>query len=61
LNSTKVLFTGMDGYVYILGLADGKKIWSFNAGTPISSSPAVINDRFYILTQDGRLLAFGSK
>jgi outer membrane protein assembly factor BamB len=61
LNSTKVLFTGMDGFIYILGLADGKKIWSFNAGTPISSSPAAIAGRFYILTEDGRLLAFGSK
>ena len=51
----------MDGYVYILSLADGKKIWSFNAGTPVSSSPAVVNGRFYILTEDGRLMAFGDK
>ena len=49
----------MDGNVYILDLTDGKKIWSFNAGTPVSSSPAVIKGRFYILTEDGRLLAFG--
>jgi outer membrane protein assembly factor BamB len=51
----------MDGYVYILGLADGKKIWSFNAGTPVSSSPAVVDGKFYILTEDGRLMAFGEK
>jgi len=35
--------------VYILGINDGKKCWSFNAGTPIGSSPAVIKDKFYIL------------
>ena len=51
----------MDGNVNILGLTDGKKLWSFNAGTPISSSPAVIKGKFYILTEDGRLLAFGDK
>jgi len=51
----------MDGNVYILGLQDGLKKWSFNAGTPISSSPAVVKDRFYVLTEDGRLLAFGLK
>ena len=61
VTDTKVLATGMDGYVYILSLTDGKKIWSFNAGTPISSSPAVVKGRFYILTEDGRLLAFGEK
>ena len=61
VTETKVLFTSMDGNVSILGLTDGKKLWSFNAGTPISSSPAVIKGKFYILTEDGRLLAFGDK
>jgi outer membrane protein assembly factor BamB len=51
----------MDGYVYILRLTDGKKLWSFNTGTPVSSSPAVVKGVFYILTEDGRLLAFGDK
>jgi hypothetical protein len=51
----------MDGTVNIIGLANGKKLWSFNAGTPVSSSPAVIKGKFYILTEDGRLLAFGDK
>ena len=61
ITSTKVLFSGMDGNVYILGLSDGKKLWSFKAGTQISSSPAVIKGKFYILTEDGRLLAFTEK
>jgi outer membrane protein assembly factor BamB len=45
--------------VTILNLSDGKKLWSFNAGTPISTSAAVTGGRFYVLTDDGRLLAFG--
>lgn len=61
ITQTKVLFTSMDGTVSILGLRDGKKLWSFNAGTSISSSPAVIDGKFFILTEDGRLLAFGDK
>ena len=61
VTNTKVLATGMDGYVYILDLTDGKKLWSFNTGSPVSSSPAVVKGRFYILTEDGRLLAFGEK
>lgn len=61
ITSTKVLFTGLDGNVYILSLSDGKKLWNFNTGTPLSSSPAVIKGRFYILTEDGRLLSFVEK
>jgi len=58
---TKVLAGSMDGYVYILELTSGKKQWSFNTGAPVSSSPAVSKGRFYILTEEGRLLAFGTK
>ena len=61
ITPTKVIFGSLDGYIYMLNLKDGKKIWSFNAGAPVSSSPAVTKDRFYFLTEDGRLLAFGNK
>ena len=61
VSQTKVLFSSTDGFVYLLELQKGSKIWSFNAGTPVSSSPAVTKERFYILTEDGRLLAFGTK
>jgi outer membrane protein assembly factor BamB len=50
----------MDGTVNILNLSDGKRLWRFNAGSAISSSPAVVKGRFYILAEDGRLMAFGS-
>jgi len=59
ISGNKVLFGSRDGYVYILNLETGNKIWSFDTGSPISSSPAVTDGRFYILTEDGRLLAFG--
>lgn len=58
---SKVIFGSLDGFVYMLNLEDGKKVWSFNTGAPIGSSPAVAGNRFFVLTEDGRLLAFGRK
>lgn len=57
----KVLFGSNDGYIYIVGLNDGKRKWSFNCGSPVSSTPAVTKNRFYVLTEEGRLIAFGVK
>jgi outer membrane protein assembly factor BamB len=42
-----------------LDIKTGKRLWSFDTGKPVGSSPAVIDKKFYILTEDGRLLAFG--
>jgi eukaryotic-like serine/threonine-protein kinase len=60
ISPSKVLIGSSDCNIYILSLNEGKKLWSFNAGSPISSSPAICGDRFYFLTEDGRLLAFGN-
>jgi outer membrane protein assembly factor BamB len=56
-----VIVAGMDGYVYIIDLREGRKLWSFNTGSPVSSSPAIAGGKIYILTEDGRLLAFSNK
>jgi eukaryotic-like serine/threonine-protein kinase len=56
----QILATSMDRNIYILNLQDGSKKWSLNSGTSISSSPIVSKDRFYVLTEDGRLMAFGN-
>jgi outer membrane protein assembly factor BamB len=61
IGTTSVLFGSNDGNIYMVSLKEGRKLWSFNAGSPVSCSPAVIRDRFYFLTEDGRLLAFGNK
>ncbi|MGB4292342.1 MAG: PQQ-binding-like beta-propeller repeat protein, partial [Bacteroidales bacterium] len=61
ISGNNVLVGSTDGYVYLLSLLDGSKKWSFNCGSSIISSPAVTRDRFYILTEDGRLIAFGKK
>jgi len=43
----------------VLGLNDGAKLWEFNAGAPLSASPAIANGRIVIGSQDGRLYCFG--
>jgi len=42
-----------------LSLSDGSKVWEFNAGSPLSASPAIANGRVVIGAQDGRLYCFG--
>ena len=55
----KVLVCTKDGYVSILDSEDGTELWHYEAGEPIIASPAIISDRFYILTSRGTLLCFG--
>jgi outer membrane protein assembly factor BamB len=58
VSPSKVLFGSRDGKVYILDIESGERIWDFDTGKPVSCSPAIYGDMFYILTEDGRLLAF---
>jgi outer membrane protein assembly factor BamB len=39
---------------------NGAKLWEFDAGAPLSASPAIANGRIVIGSQDGRLYCFGS-
>jgi len=43
----------------LLNLTNGAKLWEFNAGAPLSASPAIANGRIVIGSQDGRLYCFG--
>ena len=54
----KVLVCTKDGHVSILNCKDGTELWHYEAGEPIIASPAIIGDRFFILTSRGTLLCF---
>ena len=54
----KVLVCTKDGHVSILDCKDGTELWHYEAGEQIIASPAIIGDRFYILTSRGTLLCF---
>ena len=55
----KVLICTKDGHVSIFDGKDGTELWHYEAGEQIIASPAIIGDRFYILTSRGTLLCFG--
>jgi outer membrane protein assembly factor BamB len=55
----KVLVCTKDGYVSIYDSKDGTELWHYEAGEQIIASPAIIGDRFYILTSRGTLMCFG--
>lgn len=55
----KVLVCTKDGHVSIFDSKDGTELWHYEAGEQIIASPAIIGDRFYILTSRGTLICFG--
>ena len=48
----------LDGTLHVLGLADGKKIWSFDISDEITS-PAIVNNMIVVGTDEGQVLCFG--
>ncbi len=54
----KVLVCTKDGHVSIFDASDGEELWHYETGEPIVASPAIIGDRFFILTTRGTLLCF---
>lgn len=56
-----VIIPSFDGRVYILNLSSGQEIWSYEIGSPISSTPAVTGNLIIIGAEDGRVYAFGEK
>ena len=57
----RVIVCTKTGVVSIHDADTGKKLWEYETGEQIISSPAVIDSRFYILTARGTLLCFGEK
>ncbi len=53
-----VLYIGSeDGLLYAINTADGKELWHFTTGGPITSSPALVNGIIYLTSHDGKLYA----
>jgi outer membrane protein assembly factor BamB len=46
--------------VLCAGPCHGKKVWEFEAGAPLSASPAIAGGRIVIGSQDGKLYCFGA-
>ena len=48
-----------DGRLYVLDLATGRKVTEWQAGAPLSASPAIAGGRLVIGAQDGRIYCLG--
>ena len=60
-SSTKLLVANMRGDLFILDVINGKKLWGYEIGTPVSATPAVLKDRFIVAATDGTIYCFGTK
>ena len=50
-----------DGRLYMIRLSDGSKVWSYDIGQAVTSSPAVAKGMVIVGSDDGYLYAFGAK
>ena len=57
----KIIVCTKTGIVSILDARTGTLEWEYDTGEQIVASPAVIRNRFYILTAKGTLFCFGGK
>ena len=55
----KIIACTKTGIISILDAETGKLNWEYDTGEQIIASPAVIKNRFYILTAKGTLFCFG--
>ncbi len=56
----RVAVGSKDGRLYVVSLAKGKEIWSYEIGKPLSASPAVADGKIIIGSEDGSVYAFGT-
>ena len=57
----KIIVCTKTGIVTILDTKTGNLEWEYDTGEQIVASPAIIKDRFYILTAKGTLICFGER
>ena len=55
----RVFVGSNDGGVYGLDLASGKRVWEYEAASPVTSSPAVAKAKVVVATADGQVFCFG--
>jgi outer membrane protein assembly factor BamB len=56
---TRAYVGSSDGKLYGLDVATGKSVFEFEAGGPLTASPAIASGRLVIGSQDGKLFCLG--
>ena len=54
----RVVFASGDGRLYLLELATGRKLWAYDLGSAVATSPAVADGWVIVGTDDGTVYAF---
>ena len=54
-----VVVVGIDDDLQVRSLQSGALLWSYDTGSPVYASPAVVPSGVYIASTGGRVLAFG--
>ncbi len=57
LGTDRVVVASIDGYVHCLKEERGTIVWRFSSGEPVMQSPVAIDNRLYVITEDGNLYA----
>ncbi|MDR2938521.1 MAG: PQQ-binding-like beta-propeller repeat protein [Prevotellaceae bacterium] len=57
----KIIVCSKSGQISIFDLATGKQTWQYDTGEQIVGSPAVVNEKIFVLTAKGTLLCFGNQ
>jgi eukaryotic-like serine/threonine-protein kinase len=55
----RVFVGSYDGRVYGLDVASGKKVWEYEAASPVTSSPALPKGKVVVATADRQVICFG--
>ena len=45
----------------MVSLKDGSELWSYEIGQPVGSSPAVVDGKVIVGSEDGSVYCFGAK
>lgn len=56
-----IIFGARDKMVHGLDVESGREVWSYNAGSRVDSSPVLVENRAFVGTSRGRLIALDAK
>jgi outer membrane protein assembly factor BamB len=60
ISNDVLIVSAENGDVMLMRKNDTQLIWQYSAGTPIYSSPALVNGRIYITSANGSIYSFGN-
>ncbi len=59
VQGSRVFFGSHDGRLRGVDVSTRKSVFSYEAGSPIATSPAIAENRLLVAVTDGRILCFG--